>query len=116
MTRLLTDYEVQQIHDDALYSILGRGQVEALTSYVRHLKRVVTAMNNVTSHQTNRIPVKDVQGEPINQKWTVHPLTCGNDSNHTPLFPFFNWKENRMELHCRDCDYTQDNGAIYDIV
>ena len=32
----------------------------------------------------------------------VHPYTCGNDSNHSPLIPTVaGWI-------CKDCDYTQD--------
>ena len=35
----------------------------------------------------------------------VHPLTCGKDSNHTPLLPME--LEGRVVLACKDCDYIQ---------
>lgn len=35
----------------------------------------------------------------------MHPLTCGNDSSHAPLFPVF--ADGRMLLVCADCDYVQ---------
>lgn len=36
----------------------------------------------------------------------VHPLTCGNDSNHTILQP----KEidEKVVLICEDCEYVQE--------
>lgn len=37
----------------------------------------------------------------------MHPLTCGNDSSHAPLFPIFDG--DRMVLVCCDCDYRQEN-------
>jgi len=43
------------------------------------------------------------------KKWQnnefLHPLTCGNNSNHKILIP----KEidNKVILICEDCDYTQ---------
>ena len=43
------------------------------------------------------------------KKWQncsfLHPLTCGNDSNHKILIP----KEtnDKVILICEDCDYTQ---------
>jgi len=36
----------------------------------------------------------------------LHPLTCGNDSSHAPLFPVY--REARVMLRCVDCDYTQE--------
>lgn len=58
-------------------------------------------MNAITRHQTGR------------WEHPVHPLTCGNDSRHAPLFPFWNEQEQRMELWCADCDYTQTNAAMF---
>ena len=76
--------------------------------------RVVAAMNGVTRHQTDRVfPDRMFGGEPLRHR--VHPLTCGNDSNHAPLFPFWNEEEQRMELWCRDCDYTQTNAAMFSV-
>ena len=37
----------------------------------------------------------------------IHPLTCGNDSNHLPLLPF---EENGLVvLRCFDCGYRQEH-------
>lgn len=35
----------------------------------------------------------------------VHPLTCGNNSNHANLMPFV--IDNEVKLNCLDCDYVQ---------
>ena len=35
----------------------------------------------------------------------LHPLTCGNDSKHTPLIPTI--VKDEIVLICADCDYTQ---------
>lgn len=35
----------------------------------------------------------------------LHPLTCGNDSRHTPLVPVE--KKGKVILRCVDCDYEQ---------
>jgi hypothetical protein len=43
---------------------------------------------------------------------SIHPLTCGNNSNHQLLIPVV--KDDRCILICKDCDYTQD--CIPDIV
>lgn len=37
---------------------------------------------------------------------SIHPLTCGNNSNHEPLIPSI--KNDKCILICKDCDYTQD--------
>ena len=43
-------------------------------------------------------------------KWqknaSIHPLTCGNNSNHEVLKGRVN-KEGEVELYCIDCDYVQ---------
>jgi hypothetical protein len=36
----------------------------------------------------------------------VHPLTCGNNSNHQNLVPIE--KDNKVILKCLDCDYIQE--------
>ncbi len=41
------------------------------------------------------------QGDPM-----VHPLTCGNDSNHHVLLP--EERDGKVILYCQDCDYVQD--------
>ena len=36
----------------------------------------------------------------------VHPLTCGNDSEHAKLEPVE--QDGQVILTCRDCDYRQE--------
>ena len=36
----------------------------------------------------------------------VHPLTCGNDSQHQDLVA--KELDGKVVLHCLDCDYVQD--------
>lgn len=38
---------------------------------------------------------------------SLHPLTCGNDSTHTPLVPVL--EGHKVVLICPDCDYRQTN-------
>ncbi len=73
-------------------------------------RAVISAMNGISSHQTDRL-FGDMQIDETVIKMRFHPLTCGNDSNHTPLFPFF--ENGSVKLICRDCNYTQDNGAMF---
>lgn len=40
----------------------------------------------------------------------MHPLTCGNNSNHSPLYPLI--EGDAVVLVCADCDYRQDNWPI----
>jgi hypothetical protein len=35
-----------------------------------------------------------------------HPLTCGNDSRHSPLVA--EGRQGRIVLVCKDCDYVQE--------
>jgi hypothetical protein len=70
-----------------------------VTEEIDVLRLALQSMNNVTLWQTNR---KFPNKKPYN---AMHPLTCGNDSNHTPLFPY--WNGASVILMCRDCDYTQ---------
>jgi hypothetical protein len=51
---------------------------------------LLSAMNAICHHQVAR---------------SVHPLTCGNDSNHPPLFPLVHAQ--RIVLRCAHCDYRQ---------
>ena len=37
----------------------------------------------------------------------VHPLTCGNDSEHQYLVAFED-KDKSVKLKCLDCNYIQD--------
>jgi len=89
-----------------------------LFGHIRRSQEVITAMNNITMHQTNRVRFGDNHptGDPEPAiPHNVHPLTCGTNSNHTPLYPFFNVEKNRIEMHCRDCGYTQLNGAMFGV-
>jgi len=49
------------------------------------------------------------------EKWQaagwVHPLTCGNDSNHGHLLPII--EDDKIILVCPDCDYRQVNIPAY---
>ncbi len=63
-------------------------------------------MTSISLHQTDQLPWQRSDRRPF--RCRVHPLTCGNDSNHTPLFPAI--QDGRRVLICRDCDYTQDCG------
>jgi len=36
----------------------------------------------------------------------IHPLTCGNNSNHQLLIPVI--RDNKCILVCDDCGYTQE--------
>lgn len=70
------------------------------------LEAALRTMNAVSLHQTDRV-FPDEGKDRIRMR--IHPLTCGNDSRHTPLFPL--WKDGKVKLICRDCDYTQDNSG-----
>ncbi len=71
---------------------------------------IVQTMNSVVNHQTDRPGGLRQERTPENHfPFRTHPLTCGNDSRHTPLYPYFNGE--RVVLVCRDCGYTQDNCA-----
>lgn len=73
------------------------------------LAAALETMNNVSLHQTDRLfpPTEIGDGPAI--PFRVHPLTCGNDSGHTPLYPY--WNGERVQLICRDCGYTQNNAG-----
>ena len=73
--------------------------------YVNELQSIIERMNAVSLHQCNR----ECDGSP--KRWAMHPLTCGKDSSHGRLFPWFDGK--RIRLICPDCDYTQGNAAIF---
>ena len=65
---------------------------------VEQLRDVIERMNQVSRHQCNRLGEKP--------HLAVHPLTCGNDSQHGNLYPLF--EDGCVKLICPDCDYTQD--------
>lgn len=72
------------------------------------LAEALETMNNVSRHQTDRLFPPTRMGDHVFPH-KVHPLTCGNNSDHTPLFPY--WNGERVQLICRDCDYTQNNAG-----
>jgi hypothetical protein len=69
------------------------------------LARALETMNNVSLHQTNRLfpPIECDDG--VKMPVRLRPLTCGNNSAHGNLYPF--WNGERVQLICPDCDYTQ---------
>jgi len=73
--------------------------------YINELQAIIERMNAVSLHQCNR----EYDGSP--KRWAMHPLTCGKDSSHGRLLPWFDGK--RIRLICPDCDYTQGNAAIF---
>lgn len=68
---------------------------EALS--VEQLRDVIKWMNRASLHQCNRLGEKP--------HMAVHPLTCGQDSQHGNLYPLF--EGGTFMLICPDCDYTQ---------
>lgn len=73
--------------------------VDALTSALA----VIEQMDALTRWQTGHWP----DAEPTRR---MHPLTCGNNSNHSPLYPMFD--NDRVVLVCADCDYRQEDWPI----
>jgi hypothetical protein len=55
-----------------------------------HREKLLTLFDNICRHQVSK---------------GVHPMTCGNDSNHPPLFPVLEGGE--LVLRCAHCDYKQ---------
>ena len=74
-------------------------------AYINKLQSIIERMNAVSLHQCNR----EYDGSP--RLFAMHPLTCGNDSRHGVLLPWFDGK--RIRLICPDCDYTQSNSAMF---
>lgn len=37
----------------------------------------------------------------------VHPMTCGNDSRHSRLYPVYDKEKQQIRYICSCCDYTQ---------
>lgn len=86
-----------------------------MTDDIVRLRRALDAMNRVCLHQTNRYGMAPMIGEEEHRtvrRVPAHPLTCGTDSRHAPLYPYFNGV--RVVLICRYCDYTQTNCAGFD--
>lgn len=87
--------------EDRRWSRDGRKVIAELN----RIQAIVKAMNGVSRHQCNRFgPLPDC---------AVHPLTCGNDSNHGNLFPLY--EDGIVKLICPDCDYTQGNAAMFSL-
>jgi hypothetical protein len=74
-------------------------------AYINKLQSIIERMNAVTLHQCSR----EYDGSP--RRIAMHPLTCGNDSRHGVLMPWFDGR--RIRLVCPDCDYTQSNSAMF---
>ena len=73
--------------------------------YINELQAIIERMNAVSLHQCNR----EYDGSPM--RFGMHPLTCGKDSSHGNLFPWFDGKA--IRLLCPDCDYTQSNAGMF---
>lgn len=80
------------------------------------LRAALGTINRVVDWQTNRLSFEPELGEGAMARselpvfpMQVHPLTCGNDSRHTILFPYFDGK--KVVLRCADCDYEQQNAG-----
>lgn len=93
----------------------ARGEIELLRDRLAESKKredqlteFLMQMNSISKHQTNHV-FQSKPGDPMSEWFTgripVHPLTCGNDSRHTILFPF--WTGTSVILRCPDCDYEQ---------
>jgi hypothetical protein len=74
-------------------------------AYVNKLQSIIERMNAITLHQCNR------EYDGSQRRFAMHPLTCGNDSRHGVLLPWFDGK--KIRLVCPDCDYTQNNSAMF---
>lgn len=99
---------------EALRSAEGVRDVAAkaivtMMARAREQGAALAAMEAICAHQSNRsLPPSDIEwnGERMfGTRTPVHPLTCGNDSNHTPLFP--HWDGKAVVLRCPDCEYIQ---------
>lgn len=77
-------------------------------SELTRLQLAVSLMNAIVDHQTNRLSFGPTEGHSFPTR--VHPFTCGNDSSHTILFPY--WTGKKVVLRCHDCDYQQENIAF----
>lgn len=53
---------------------------------------------------TNEEKIKAITAWQENDEF--HPLTCGNDSRHSPLVPAED-EDGNVILRCKDCDYIQ---------
>lgn len=83
-----------------------RNKLSQLQADMGRMREALEGMNAVSAHQTNRVfPPMDIGGFTIPQM--VHPLTCGNDSRHGNLYPY--WNGDIVTLVCPDCDYVQAN-------
>lgn len=69
---------------------------EALTAAIG----IIEQMDALTRWQTGRSP----------EFARMHPLTCGNNSNHSPLYPMLDG--DKVVLVCADCDYRQQDWPI----
>lgn len=100
----MTSLCAAQAECELLRDKLGQAEAEA-----RRLRAALDHMNAVSKHQTNhvfvRAPGEDAIADMFGGRYPVHPLTCGTNSSHTILFPY--WDGERVIMRCRDCDYVQ---------
>lgn len=105
---------------NAAFIANARTDIPFLLAEVRRLQAenasvmsALASMNAVIDHQTDRLGGKERDAGNWGVYPKFHPLTCGNDSSHTPLFPY--WTGERVILICRDCGYTQNNAAMFSV-
>lgn len=89
---------------------MSKEESDFLNSEISFLNSVIASLNAISIHQTDRAMMTKLD-DGGSLKTKLHPLTCENDSTHTPLYPY--WDGQQIQLICRDCDYTQDNGAMF---
>jgi carbon storage regulator len=70
-------------------------------SELEWLNKVIEAMSNVSLLQCQRDTIENPK------MFALHPLTCGNHSGHTDLYPVYDEREECVKLICQNCDYTQ---------
>jgi hypothetical protein len=97
------DYEHQRLIEQVAAQ---ESEISDLRQEVESLRSALGAMNAVARHQLNEVFESAIPG----MKAYVHPLTCGRDSNHTVLFPF--WTGERVVLRCPDCEYEQTHVPV----
>lgn len=81
-------------------------------------EQALTFLNNVVLYQTGRDPDDVSKPKMMREAPSIparmHPLTCGNNSNHL-LFPVYCSSPGKVFLVCAECDYTQDSEWVADL-
>lgn len=101
------EYQAQAAHINADKILKQEKEIEELKqSFVE--RRMVERWFKERKSNSGDLNLR-VEEEKINL-WqnnpSVHPLTCGNDSRHTPLLT--KQVDGKTILYCKDCDYIQN--------